>query len=542
VTTSLISSAGPQSRAVVARQTNWIVAPAVGLVVFMQVLDISIANLSLRHIAGDLSATFDEATWVLTSYLTASAISLPATGWLSSVVGRKRFYLISIGCFGATSLLCGLAPNIAALVVLRAAQGLAGGVLQPISQSILFDSFPPAQRRRAVTVFTMAVVLGPVIGPTLGGWITETLSWRWIFLINAPLSVLLFFVIDLEITDPVRLAVARATRLRNGVTVDYVGFILLAVGFGSLQLMLDKGRDSEWFASSFIVILAALAACSVSAFVVRQLATRDPILDLSLLRNRNFATGNFLMFMMGVMLMSTTVLLPRYAQSSLGYTATDAGTMMSPGGLVIMCLTPVVGGALRWADMRSLIVFGLSANAVALWGMAQLDLTAEFSTVAILRMVQSAGFAFLFIPTYSLAFAGMGAVRNDHASTIIIMARTLGSSVGIALMVTLLSHQTLFHLADLLVEQTARYPESYADLVLSISDRIATQGGSPADTLQRAQAIAAYLLQQQAQLLSYQDAFLLLAVVSAALAIVVLAIRRRPLAVRRPDEHQRGDA
>jgi MFS transporter, DHA2 family, multidrug resistance protein len=479
---------------------------------------------------------------VLTSYLTASAISLPTSGWLSSVIGRKRFYLISIGCFGATSLLCGLAPNIEALVVLRAAQGLAGGVLQPVSQAILFDSFPPAQRRRAVTVYTMAVVLGPVIGPTLGGWITETLSWRWVFLINAPLSVLLFFVIDLEIADPVRLAIAREARLMKGVAVDYIGFILLAVGFGSLQLMLDKGRDNEWFASSFIVILAVLAACSIIAFVARQLATNDPILDLSLLRHPNFATGNVLMFTMGFVLMSTTVLLPRYAQSSLGYTATDAGTMMSPGGLVIMCLTPVVGGALRRADMRYLIVFGLSANALALWGMAQLDLTAEFSTVAILRMVQSVGFAFLFIPTYSLAFAGMRSERTDHASTIIIMARTLGSSVGIAMMVTLLSHQTLFHLADLVVEQTARYPESYGDLVLAISDRIATQGGSPADTLQGAQATAAYLLQQQAQLLSYQDAFLLLAVASAALVVVVLAIRRGPLAVRRLDEHQRRDA
>jgi DHA2 family multidrug resistance protein len=537
VTTSLISSTGPQSHAAVARRPNWIVAPTVGLVVFMQVLDISIANLSLQHIAGDLSASLDEATWVLTSYLTASAISLPTSGWLSSVIGRKRFYLTSIGCFGATSLMCGLAPNITALVVLRAAQGLAGGMLQPVSQAILFDSFPPAQRRRAVTVYTMAVVLGPVIGPTLGGWITETLSWRWVFLINAPLSVLLFFIVDLEITDPVRLAVAREARLRKGVSVDYIGFILLAAGFGSLQLMLDKGNENEWFSSSFIVILAVLAACSIIAFVARQLAASDPILDLSLLRNPNFAAGNFLMFMMGFVLMSTTVLLPRYAQSLLGYTATDAGTMMSPGGLVIMCLTPVVGGLLQRADLRYLIAFGLFATAFAQWGMAQLDLTAEFSTVATLRMVQSLGFAFLFIPTYALAFAGLRTDRRDHASTIIIMSRTLGSGVGIALMVTLLSHQTVFHLADLVVEQTARYPESYGDLVLSISDRIAIQGGSPADTLQRAQAIAAYLLQQQAQLLSYRDTFIVLAAASAISALMVLAVRRRLSVARRPEDH-----
>jgi MFS transporter, DHA2 family, multidrug resistance protein len=536
VATSLISPAQTESRAADAKQPNWIIAPAVGLVVFMQVLDISIANLSLYHIAGSLSANLDEVTWVLTSYLTASAISLPASGWLSSVIGRKRFYLISIGCFGATSLVCGLASNILALVAFRAAQGLAGGVLQPVSQAILFDSFPPAQRRKAVTVYTLAVVLGPVIGPTLGGWITETLSWRWVFLINAPISALLFFVIDLKVTDPVRLAIARKARLGKGISVDYVGLVLLAVGFGSLQFVLDKGGAAEWFASSFITILAVLAACSIIAFVARQLAASDPILDLALLRNPNFATGNLLMFMVGFMLMSTTVLLPRFAQSLLGYTATDAGTMMSPGGLVIMCFTPVVSVLLQRVDVRHLIVFGLFANALALWGMTQLDLATEFSTVTTLRMAQSLGFAFLFIPVYSLAFADMRRDSTDHASTIIIMSRTLGNSVGIALMVTLLSHQTLFHLANSVVEQTARYPEFYSDLVRSISDRLAIQGGSPAETFARAQAIAVHLLQQQALLASFRDNFMLLAAVSAALIIVVLVVRRRSAAVRRLDD------
>jgi DHA2 family multidrug resistance protein len=536
VATSLISPAKPESRGAGAKQPNWIIAPAVGFVVFMQVLDISVANLSLYHIAGNLSANLDETTWILTSYLTASAISLPTSGWLSSVVGRKRIYLICIACFGATSLMCGLASNLLALVAFRAAQGLAGGVLQPISQAILFDSFAPAQRRRAVTVYTLAVVLGPVIGPTLGGWITETLSWRWVFLINAPVSALLFFVIDLKVTDPVRLEIARRARLSKGIPVDYAGLALLALGFGSLQLVLDKGGETEWFASSFIDILAVIAVCSIVAFIVRQLAASDPILDLSLLRNPNFAAGNFLMFMVGFILMSTTVLLPRYAQSLLGYSAADAGTMMSPGGLVIMCLTPLVSGLLQRVDVRYLIVFGLFANALGLWGMTQLDLAAEFSTVTILRMAQSLGFAFLFIPVYALAFADMRRDSTDHAATIITMSRTLGNSVGIALMVTLLSHQTLFHLANSVVEQAARYPEFYGDLVRSISERLAIQGGSPADTLARAQAIAAHLLHQRALLASFRDNFMLLAAVSAALVIVVLVVRRRPAAARRLDD------
>jgi DHA2 family multidrug resistance protein len=300
---------------------------------------------ALPHIAGNLSVTQNQATWVLTSYLVANAIVLPMSGWLSAVLGRKRFYMMCIAGFGLSSLLCGMAPNLPMLIIFRTLQGLTGGGLQPSSQAILADSFPPAKRGMAFAAYGMAVVFAPAIGPTLGGWITDNFTWHWIFLINVPVSLLLFSLTQVLISDPEHVVAAREARRSRGIRLDYLGFALLALGLGGLQLMLDKGQEEDWFASHMITAAAVVAVVCLTTFVVREWYSEDPLVDLRLLRRPNFAIANVLMFMLGFILLGSTALLPLFVQSLLGYTAMDAGLVISPGGFLIMFMTP--GGQSR---------------------------------------------------------------------------------------------------------------------------------------------------------------------------------------------------
>ncbi|MBI1777810.1 MAG: DHA2 family efflux MFS transporter permease subunit [Proteobacteria bacterium] len=522
-----VTDSTPQAAPAIKAPTPWIIAPVVALAAFMEVLDISIANVALKHIAGSMSASQDESTWILTSYLVTNAIVLPVSGWLSSVLGRKRFYMACIAGFGASSLLCGLAPSLAMLIAFRALQGLTGGGLQPSSQAILADNFPPHQRGMAFAFYGIAVVFAPAIGPTLGGWITDNFSWRWVFLVNVPVSIILFFLIEAMISDPPHLIASRAEKLKHGFKVDYLGFGLLALGLGFLQVVLDRGQEDDWFSSNFVLFSAIVAASALIFLIVWELAQSDPIIDLALFKNANFAMSNVLMFLLGFILLGSTAMIPLYVQSMLGYTATDAGMVISPGGFAIMLLMPIIGRLVSKVDSRTLIVIGLAISAAALASMSRYNLDVDFWTIAIARMVQAAGLAFLFIPISTVAYAGVPVERYNNASALVNLSRNLGGSVGIAVLTTLLARRSQYH-QNVLVEHVGAYSRNYADMAEALQARMLGDGGTAAEAMMKAQAVIAMRVEQQATLLSYLDNFLVLAAIFALLIPFVFFMRRPP--------------
>ncbi|MGB7593424.1 MAG: DHA2 family efflux MFS transporter permease subunit, partial [Terriglobia bacterium] len=379
----------------------WIIAFTVMLAIFMEVLDTSVANVALPHIAGNLSAGVDESTWVLTSYLVSNAIVLPLTGWFSTLFGRKRFYMTCVAIFTIASMLCGLAPSLPLLVFFRILQGAGGGALQPISQAILLESFPKQKRGMAMAIFGMGVVLAPIIGPTLGGWITDSYSWRWIFLINIPVGVISLVLTLFLIFDPPYLV---RKSLREGAKIDYIGIGLLSVGLGFLQVVLDKGEREDWFGSGFIVWCSVVAVIGLLGAFLWELSREDPAVDFHLLKERNFLIATLTMFMLGLVLYGSTALLPIFLQTLLGYTALLSGLVLSPGGILVIILLPVVGKLLTRFESRWLVVFGLSTLALSLFHMANFNLEVDFRTAMVARVYQSAGMAFLFVPINVMAF------------------------------------------------------------------------------------------------------------------------------------------
>jgi len=514
----------------------WLVAPTVGLAAFMEVLDISIANVALQHIAGDLAASAEESTWVLTSYLVANAIVLPMSGWLAAAIGRRKYFLGCIVGFSATSLLCGLAPSLPLLIAARALQGVTGGGLQPNAQAILADAFPPHKRGQAFAVYGIAVVFAPAIGPTLGGWITDNLSWRWVFLLNVPVGILLSVLAARVIVEPPDRVAALKTRFKHGLRFDYVGFAFLVVGMCALQVVLDKGQEDDWWSSRFITSLAITAALALGAFVVWELRRPDPIVDLRLFKNRNFAIGNMLMFMVGFVLLSSTVLLPLFVQSQLGYTATEAGMVISPGGFAVMAMMPVVGILVGRTDSRWLIAFGLVTTALSLFNMTRFDTTVDYATVVWARIYQSVGLAFLFIPVNTIAFLGLPPGKNNDASAIINMMRNLGGSFGIAIATTVLARRQQVH-QNVLVGHVTPWSPQYDSTIQALQKAYLVGTANAADALHQAQAQLYAMVQRQAAMLSYIDAFLLLAVIFTGLVPLVFLLRKPDSASGAPPAH-----
>jgi MFS transporter, DHA2 family, multidrug resistance protein len=513
--------------ATTAPPTRWIIAPVVALAAFMEVLDISIANVSLQHIAGSLGASQDEATWVLTSYLVTNAIVLPITGWLSAVFGRKRFYLACILGFGLSSLFCGLAPTLGLLIVFRAVQGLLGGGLQPSAQAILADSFSPAERGMAFAFYGVAVVFAPAIGPTLGGWITDNYSWHWVFLINVPISIVLYFVIGAMIEDPPHLVEESARLRKQGVKIDYWGFAFLIVGLGALQYVLDRGQEKDWFADRGITIAASASLIGILSYIFWELKQENPLTDLRLLKNPNFAVANIQMFMVGFILLGSTQLIPQFVQVLLGYTATDAGMVISPGGFAIIFLMPLVGRLISRVDSRYLITFGLVLSAGALYHMTSFDTQIDYWTIAIARIFQAAGIAFLFIPISTVAYVGIPREKNNNASAVINLARNLGGSVGIALLTTFLARRTQYH-RSMLAEHVAAGDPRYEAMAANLQHHMASLGGSAQQALHMAQAQIETMVDRQAQMLSYIDDFMILAVLFAILIPFSFLMRKPP--------------
>jgi MFS transporter, DHA2 family, multidrug resistance protein len=518
----------------------WVIAVTVTLATFMEVLDTSIANVALPHIAGGLGASQDEATWVLTSYLVSNAIILPASAYLTSFVGRKRFYMWCVVLFGISSMLCGLAPSLPLLILFRVLQGVGGGGLAPSEQAILADTFPPQKRGQAFAVYGLAVVFAPAIGPTLGGFITDRYDWRWIFFINVPVAIVSLFLTNRMVEDPPHIQREVVAMKKRGLNLDYFGFGLLALGFGSLEFVLDKGQEDDWFGSRLITFFIALCVTSLITLIVweiRQIQKKHrPILDLKLFLNRTFGISFILMFVLGFALFGTTVLIPQFAQTLLGYTAERAGMAISPGGITVMLLMPLVGFLVGKVDPRYLIAYGFASTAAALAYMHTLNLGVSFHYIALLRVLQASGLAFLFVPINTISYTDIPREKSNDVSGLTNLARNIGGSVGTSFLVTWLARRGQFHqdrLASHLdpnslgmrerIERMANYfmhaPHGPHSIAIA---RGMAQGNIYSELL------------RQSTMLSYLDVIAVLAVGSACMVPLVFFMKKRGAAAKGP--------
>ena len=405
----------------------WIIAASVSLAAFMEVLDTSIANVALPHIAGGLAASNDESTWVLTSYLVSNAIVLPLSGWLVAALGRKRFFLICITFFTASSFLCGIAPSLGLLLLFRVMQGAFGGGLQPMAQSILGDSFAPEKRGLAFSLYGITTICAPAIGPTLGGWLTDNYSWRWIFYINVPVGILALILVYQLVEDPPY--IARLKAKLSG--FDFIGFSLLTLGVGALQIVLDKGQEDDWFGSRFITTLVVIAVVGLVALVVWEWLQKEPIVDVRLFKNFNVATTNLMFLMLGAALFSSTVLMPQLLQTLMGYTAQKAGMVLSAGALVVLVVLPMVGKLTTRFQARHIIAFGWIGLAAAMYmSSKQIDLLMSFRSATLLRVWQYIPVAFLFVPLTLAGYVGLAPEKTNAAAGLMNFFRNMGQSVG----------------------------------------------------------------------------------------------------------------
>jgi DHA2 family multidrug resistance protein len=502
----------------------WVVAPVVAMATFMEVLDTVIVNVSLQHISGDLGASQDEATWVLTSYLVTNAIILPVAGWLASVIGRKRCFIGCIAGFTASSLLCGLAPSLGLLILFRAIQGFTGGGLQPLSQSILADSFPREKQGMAFAMFGIAVIFAPAIGPTLGGWLTDQASWRWVFLVNVPVGLVLLPLVGLVVRDPKQMEDARKARAGKPLKIDYLGFGMLAIGFGFLQVVLDKGQQDDWFASPTILFMSIASLVSLIGFVIWELGRDDPIVDIRLLANRNFAVANILMFVVGFMLLGSTVLLPVEVQTLFGYSATQAGLVLTPGGFLVMALMPLIARLIMVVDVRWIITYGMVISAVSLLHFANFNLDTDYSHFMWGRVLQASGLGCLFIPINSLAYVGIAREKSSNAAAIINVSRNIGSSVGISVAITVLTRQAQVSQSTLIAHAT-NLDSSYHAMIGQLTHvfRIAGEGAAAAQAAATGQIYRIIL--DQAQISAVNHDYRILAVVFVALLPLIALLR-----------------
>src|ERR1700719_4930075 len=500
----------------------WVIAITVTLATFMEVLDTSIANVALPHISGNLSASADESTWVLTSYLVSNAIVLPLSGWMSSLIGRKRFYMSCVALFTVSSFLCGLAPSLGILVLCRILQGVGGGGLQPSEQAILNDTFPLEKRGMAFAVYGLAVVVAPTIGPWLGGWITDNFSWRWIFYINVPVGIISLLLTSVLVSDPPYM---KKASLKRGFRIDYIGIGLISLGLGSMQIILDKGEREDWLSSNFIVCFAVLMLVGVIAGIIWELREKDPVVDLRMMKNRNFALATIAMFFLGFVLYASTVLIPQLLQELLGYTAQLAGMALSPGGAVIMCMMPVVGFLVSKVDTRILITFGCVVSSIALFVMAGCNLGLDYRHAVLARMLQSFGLAFLFIPINVSAFAYVPREKTNMGTGIINLARNIGASVGIATVTTMLERRTQGHQVRL-AEHVNTYSAAYRNMLNGTQTKLVSAGSSLTHAATQAQQMIYGTVQRQAAMLAFIDNFKMLGVVFFVVLPVLLLLKK----------------
>ncbi|SJZ83410.1 MFS transporter, DHA2 family, multidrug resistance protein [Enhydrobacter aerosaccus] len=509
-------------RSVAGDRNPWTIIAVISIATFMVVLDTSIANVALAHIAGGMAASYDEATWVITSFLVANAIVVPVSGWLADVLGRKRYYMISVALFTAASLLCGMAPNLAFLVIARVLQGIGGGGLAAVEQSMMVDTFPPSKRGAAFAAYGVVVIVGPILGPSLGGWITDNWSWRWVFLINLPFGLLSLALVSAFVAEPPALVKAREALLKRGLNVDWQGFVLVALFLGCLEVTLDRGQRDDWFSSGMITTFAITSAVALLCFIPWELTRDEPIVRIQLYGQRNFMIANVFMLVMGVIIFGTTQFIPQLLQEVLGYTATDAGLALTLGGAATLMVMPLSGFLTGRVDARYLIGAAFAIQAIALWNMSTLDTQMSFANAATARLIQSVGLPFLFIPITSAAYVGLRPRENNQASALLNVSRNLGGTFGISLVQTMLARRSQVHQSQY-VESLNPLNPNYASGIDHMTHVLMNQGLSHAQAAKAAIAQFYQTLGQQMNMLSYIDVFhVLMLVVLAATPLVLL--------------------
>ncbi len=500
----------------------WLIAVVVALAAFMEVLDTSIANVALPYMAGNLGASNDQSTWVLTSYLVSNAIILPISGWLAGAFGRKRFFMTCLGVFTVSSLLCGVAPSLGMLLFFRVLQGAGGGGLQPMAQAILADTFPPQQRGLAFALYGITAVMAPTIGPTLGGWITFNYSWRWIFFINLPVGVITWFLVRRFVEDPPYLAKLKAA----GVKLDYIGIALLTLGIGALQVLLDKGQEDDWFGSHFITTLVVVATVCLISLVIWEWFQKAPIIDVRMFKSFNFASSSLMMFTLGILLFSSLVLMPQFLQTLVGYTSELAGLALSAGGVVLLIEMPIIGQLTSKIQARYLIAFGwLSLSIAMFYSTKRIDLQISFSAAVWLRVTQVIGLGFLFVPITLAAYIGISPEKNNAVAGIVNFMRNMGSSVGTSLVTTLIARRAQFH-QEILVDYARSDNPNFQNAVNGLSQRFAHSGLATHEAQMQAYARLYQGIQAQAASLAYIDTFMVLAVGAAIMFFLAFVLKK----------------
>jgi DHA2 family multidrug resistance protein len=484
----------------------WVVTISVMLATFMEVLDTTVVNVSIPHIGGSLAATNEEGTWVVTSYLVSNAIVLPISGWLANRMGRKRLLLACVAGFTLTSLCCGLATSLTQLIIFRILQGLTGGGLQPLAQAILLETFPKERHGHAMAAFGIGILLAPILGPTLGGWITDNYSWRWIFYLNLPVGILSLVLMNRFVSDP------HYVKRSNGGRVDLWGIGLLALGIGSLQVLLDTGQRKDWFASNYILTFTGLCIFGLVALIVRELMTDHPVVDLRVLKNRSFSSGVFLIGMLGFVLYASLVLLPLYLQTLMGYPAYNSGLALSPRGIGALLFTPLAGHLTTKTDPRRLLAVGMVLGSVTMFQLSGLNLYAGFWDIFWAQVLQGVALAFLFIPLMALAMSRIQPEKMGNATSIFNLMRNIGGSVGIAVMTTFLARRTQVHQTHLVSRVTAGSSQT-ALLLHGMQANFVAHGIDPVTASRKAMAAIYGLVQQHASMLAFVEAFWLMGVV-----------------------------
>jgi DHA2 family multidrug resistance protein len=500
----------------------WLIGATVSIAAFIEVLDTTVSNVALPYIAGGLGASYDDSTWVLTSYLAANAIILPMSGWLAEIVGRKRYFMLSLFIFTVSSLLCGLAPSLPILLLFRAVQGIGGGGLQPMAQAILNDSFPPEKRGAAFALYGISAVLAPTVGPMLGGWITDNYSWRWIFFITLPAVLLAIYLTHTLVEDPPFLRRIK----RGGIRVDYIGISMLALGVGSLQVLLDKGQEDDWLGSHFITTLAVTAAVCLTTLVIWEWFRKDPIVDVRMFKSFNFAAANLMMFMMGFMLFSTLVLIPEFLQTLMGYTAGLAGLVLSGGGVVLLVMMPITGRLTSKIQARYLIAAGWFCLAVGLFYSAhRIDLYISFNFAMWLRITQVVGIGFLFVPITAAGYIGIPPEKGNSVSGIINFMRNIGGSIGTSLVTTLIVRRSQYH-QQVLVNHVTPDTPAYRSSLHALSSQAAHSGLGATDAHDQSIARFYDLVNRQAHALSYMDIFWILGALCSLMFVLAFCLKK----------------
>jgi MFS transporter, DHA2 family, multidrug resistance protein len=498
----------------------WVIAVVVALASFMEVLDTTIANVALPYIAGGMGVSEDEASWVVTTYLVSNAIILTASSFLARMLGRKTFFLICLGLFTLSSLLSGVAPNLQLLLLFRILQGFGGGGMVPVAQSILADSFPAEKRGQAFALFGVAVVVAPVVGPTLGGWISDNWSWQWDFLINVPVGVLAMALIAVLLREP-----KREQARQQGYGFDVIGFVLVATFLGALEVVLDRGLEDDWFASPFIVTFSIICAAAFVLMIPWEMRHRNPMIDLKMVATRQFGAAFVVMLATGAILLATTQFLPQLVQQNFGYTATWAGLLLSPGGLVTMVMMFAVGRLAAKVQPKYLIIVGAVFIAVSMYQMTNVYGDLGFWYMAQSRMLLGVGLPLIFIPIMTASYDGIPQSKTDQASALINAARNTGGSIGVSIISNVLTHREQFH-QNRLVESVLPSSVQYQDTLHRMTDYFVAQGNSLLQAQQQATQWLGQQVQAQASFIAYMDAFWVLTLISLAMVPLALTLRK----------------